>query len=222
MMIDFVALTQHCAPQVAPATMVAIVQTESSFNPYAIGVVGGRLLHQPVSVAEAVSTTHALDAGGWNYSAGLMQVNRANWRRYGIDANTAFEPCTNLAAGAAILSDCFARAGKLRPDVQGALQDSLSCYSSGDFTTGYRTGYVQRVVDNAAVRAVPSVPAVDPAVTPIPVVPLTRGVLSARDERSQVGYGVNYRAGVARARASPPSLPERPQEESADRSAVVF
>ena len=41
--VDFNALAQECAPQTAPATLAAIVRTESGFNPYAIGVVGGRL-----------------------------------------------------------------------------------------------------------------------------------------------------------------------------------
>ncbi|EPT7341098.1 hypothetical protein ACVR8P_005750 [Pseudomonas aeruginosa] len=42
-MLDFMVLAQQCAPTVAPQTMAAVVQVESSFNPYAIGVVGGRL-----------------------------------------------------------------------------------------------------------------------------------------------------------------------------------
>ncbi|HBN8308897.1 TPA: transglycosylase SLT domain-containing protein [Pseudomonas aeruginosa] len=46
-MLDFMALAQQCAPTVAPQTMAAVVQVESSFNPYAIGVVGGRLQRQP-------------------------------------------------------------------------------------------------------------------------------------------------------------------------------
>ncbi|MGP5829257.1 transglycosylase SLT domain-containing protein [Pseudomonas aeruginosa] len=48
-MLDFMVLAQQCAPTVAPQTMAAVVQVESSFNPYAIGVVGGRLQRQPKS-----------------------------------------------------------------------------------------------------------------------------------------------------------------------------
>ena len=173
---DFMLLAQQCGPDVSPATMAAIVRTESGFNPYAIGVVRGRLLRQPASIGEAIATAHALDTGGWNYSVGLAQVNRSNWPRLGLSLTNAFDPCRNLAAGAAILRECFQLARASQADVQRALRQSLSCYASGDFSTGYRTGYVQRVVDNAAARALPTVPAIVPTIVPtvppIPVVPV--------------------------------------------------
>lgn len=174
MLIDFFSLSQQCAPQIAPVTMAAVVRTESQFNPYAIGVVHGRLLRQPSNMAEAIATTHALEARGWNFSVGLAQVNRVNWFRYGVTEETAFDPCLNLAVGASILQRCFNAAhGSLAED-QVALQASLSCYASGDFATGYRTGYVQRVVSSA--QQPMSTPKISvPAVMPIPVVPLESG-----------------------------------------------
>lgn len=180
---DFIALAQQCAPQISLSTMAAIVRTESGFNPYAIGVVHGRLVRQPLSEAEAVATVHALDAGGWNFSVGLTQVNRVNWSAYGLSERSAFDPCRNLAAGAAILQGCFELARQARAhasnDSQSALRTSLSCYASGDFSTGYRTGYVQRVVNN--VRALPpaSGSVVVPSIAPIPVVPVGSNVSDA-------------------------------------------
>ncbi len=172
---DFVALAQQCAPQVSLPTIAAIVRTESGFNLYAIGVVHGRLVRQPTSEAEAVATVHALDARGWNFSVGLAQVNRANWPAYGLNEQSAFDPCRNLAAGAAILQGCFELARQARAhasnDPQSALHASLSCYASGDFSTGYRTGYVQRVVSNARVLPPASEPVVVPSIAPISVVP---------------------------------------------------
>ncbi|MBB5447818.1 type IV secretion system protein VirB1 [Paraburkholderia sp. WSM4177] len=180
--LDFTTLAQLCAPQVASITMAAIVRTESGFNPYAIGVVRGRLVRQPVSEAEAVATAHALAAGGWNFSVGLAQVNRANWPTYGLSEWSAFDPCRNLAAGAAILRGCFELARRARADtkrdLQSTLRASLSCYASGNFSTGYRTGYVQRVIDNARLPAPPSSHAVVPAIEPIPVVPVDPAVPS--------------------------------------------
>lgn len=170
--VEFTALAQQCAPQVAPATLAAIVRTESGYNPYAIGVVHGQLVRQPRSQAEAIATVQDLERRGWNYSVGLAQVNRSNFGRYGLAPETAFDACLNLAAGAAILSACYQAARGRIAQVQQALKDSLSCYASGDFVTGYRTGYVQRVVGNAAVRPIPVVPAIAPDVTPIPVVPM--------------------------------------------------
>jgi type IV secretion system protein VirB1 len=185
---DFITLLQQCAPQVSPVTMAAIVRTESGFNPYAIGVVRGRLVRQPASLAEAVATTHALAAGGWNFSVGLAQVNRANWARYGLSEQSAFDPCRNLAAGAAILQGCFELARRARTDTpsdsQSVLFASLSCYASGNFSTGYRTGYVQRVVDSAGTVARSSTAAVVPPITPFSVVPVDSG-MSTRPARSQ-------------------------------------
>lgn len=172
MPLDFMALAQQCAPQISPTTMTAVVRAESGFNPYAIGVVHGRLLRQPSSLAEAIATAHSLSVSGWRFSAGLAQVNRANWSRYGLSERTAFDPCRNLAAGAAILQGCFELARRAHADEQAALRASLSCYASGDFSTGFRSGYVQRVVNDAR-QPVPTLPVVVPAIAPIPVVPAT-------------------------------------------------
>jgi type IV secretion system protein VirB1 len=176
MPLDFIALAQQCTPQVSPVTMAAIVRTESGFNPYAIGVVNGRLVRQPASLNEAVATAHALSAAGWNFSVGLAQVNLENWYVYGLNEQSAFDPCRNLAAGAAILQGCFESARRAQTDTgansQSALRASLSCYASGNFSSGYRTGYVQRVVNNARIAALPSAPVVVPPITPIAVVPV--------------------------------------------------
>lgn len=176
MPLDFIALAQQCAPQVSPVTMAAIVRTESGFNPYAIGVVNGRLERQPASLGEAVATAHALSAAGWNFSVGLAQVNVENWYAYGLTEQRAFDPCRNLAVGAAILQGCFASARRAQidtgPNSQSALRASLSCYASGNFLTGYRTGYVQRVVNNARIAALPPVPVVVPPIVPIAVIPV--------------------------------------------------
>ncbi|MFC6142999.1 lytic transglycosylase domain-containing protein [Paraburkholderia silvatlantica] len=173
--LDFISLAQQCAPQVSLSTMAAIVRTESGFNPYAIGVVHGRLERQPTSEAEAVAIVHALEAGGWNFSVGLAQVNHANWPAYGLSERSAFDPCRNLAAGASILQGCFDLAKRARltapVDSQSALRASLSCYASGDFSVGYRTGYVQRVIGNARVMPASLISVAVPAISPIPVVP---------------------------------------------------
>ncbi|WP_153141898.1 lytic transglycosylase domain-containing protein [Paraburkholderia agricolaris] len=176
MPLDFIALAQQCAPHVSPVTMAAIVRTESGFNPYAIGVMNGRLVRQPASLNEAVATAHALSSAGWNFSVGLAQVNLENWYAYGLNERSAFDPCRNLAAGAAILQGCFESARRAQTDTgansQSALHASLSCYASGNFSRGYRTGYVQRVVNNARISALPSAPVVVPPITPIAVVPI--------------------------------------------------
>ncbi|VWB25256.1 lytic transglycosylase, catalytic [Burkholderia aenigmatica] len=225
MPLDFLSLVHDCAPQIAPATMAAIVRTESGFNPYAIGVVHGRLRRQPSNLAEAVATVRALEVGGWNFSVGLAQVNRANWLAYGLTAENAFEPCRNLAAGAAILHRCFTAAvtsGKFyaatdyQADVQAALRASLSCYASGNFTTGYQTGYVQRVVESAAVQA--SSNSSVPAIAPIPIVPIGSAV-PIRAPRYEPAVHRLLRRDRDGMNAASPVTEERHKPDS---SAVVF
>lgn len=144
----FLALAMACAPQMHPQTAHAIVSVESSFNPHAIGVVGGGLVRQPRSRAEALATIGALHAAGWNYSVGLGQINVANFARLGLTPESALDPCSNLAAMQAVLGECYDRASE-GAGQQDALRRALSCYYSGSFTTGVRHGYVRRVVDAA-------------------------------------------------------------------------
>jgi type IV secretion system protein VirB1 len=140
----FSALVMACAPLVHASTARALVAVESSFNPHAIGVVGGVLDRQPRNRAEALATATQLQVKGWNFSVGLAQINVHNFQRLGLTTATAFDPCGNLRAMQAVLGECFDRSAPDRSD-QTALRQALSCYYSGNFVTGFRHGYVQRV-----------------------------------------------------------------------------
>lgn len=119
--------------------MEHVVRVESSFNPYAIGVVGTRLARQPANLEEAVATASRLERDGYNFSLGLAQVNRHNLAAQGLSSyELAFSACPNLAAGARILADCHVRAG-------GNWDKAFSCYYSGNFSRGFRDGYVDRI-----------------------------------------------------------------------------
>jgi len=163
-------LAAQCAPDIHPATLKAVISTESSWNPFAIGIVGGKLERQPRSLAEAVATARELERKGFNFSLGLGQVNRHNLAKQGETYATVFEPCRNLKVGAAILKDCFQRAKRTTSDEQSALRAAFSCYFSGNFTRGFRAdsagqpSYVQKVVANASsqTRPVPVVPEIEP------------------------------------------------------------
>ena len=144
-MIDLAALVLSCAPLVAQDTARALIQVESSGNPFAVGVVGGVLVRQPANLPEAVATVAALQAAGWNYSVGLGQINQRNFQHYGLSPATAFEPCANLFAMQGILRECFLRASR-RAAKQTALRDAFSCYYSGNFQTGHLHGYVGKVL----------------------------------------------------------------------------
>ena len=156
---DFELLAKRCAPTVAVDTLRALVKTESDFNPYAIGVVGGSVV-QPKAFHEAMSTIAKLELSGANYSVGLAQINKKNFSKYGLDAAQALDACTNLKAASKILGACYAKAQREGARGQQALHDALSCYYSGNFKTGYDHGYVNKVRTSAGLQAqVPSITA---------------------------------------------------------------
>ena len=129
-----------CAIAVPLEQMSAIVRTESSAHPFAIGVVGGRLSRQPQSLVEAVTTVKLLRKGNSNYSVGMAQVNQVNFSASQLHEGNMFDPCTNLHAGSRILAACHARYGNW--------PKAYSCYYSGNPVTGYRHGYVGKVLQN--------------------------------------------------------------------------
>lgn len=160
---DFGDLAKRCAPEVSEDTLRALVRTESSFNPYAIGIVGGGS-RQPKAFHEAMAIIAQLELEGKNYSVGLAQINKKNFSKLGINASGALDACTNLKAASKILSDCYQRAQNRSGS--NSLHDALSCYYSGNFQTGYRHGYVDKVRANAGINVkVQTVPSIREAET---------------------------------------------------------
>lgn len=144
-------LAAQCAPSVAPATIAAIVQTESQGNELAVGVNGlGRSVPQPTSVARAIEVARFYVAKGYSVDLGLGQINSRNMKALGLTWDTVFEPCTNIAAAGAVISGNYrsVREG-LHP--QRALRIALSMYNTGSQSRGFSNGYVGRVVGNAGV-----------------------------------------------------------------------
>ncbi|HEV7122914.1 MAG TPA: transglycosylase SLT domain-containing protein [Rhodanobacter sp.] len=151
---------------VPPEVMQHIVQVESGANPFAIGVVDGRLARQPRTMDEALATARMLESKGYNFSVGIAQVNRANLGRYGLDSyRKAFKTCDNLAAGAQILAGCYGNA-------HGDWGKAFSCYYSGNFTSGFRDGYVQKVYASINREAGRSGATPSPASSDSPAIPL--------------------------------------------------
>lgn len=138
-MLSAIEMAQCPNLEVPIQVMRHVVEVESSFNPYAIGVVGGALVRQPENLAEAVATAKDLERRGYNFSVGLAQVNRHNLVKYGLSSyEQAFSVCSNLRAGTRILAECHSRAS-------GDWGKAFSCYYSGNFSTGYQDGYVDKV-----------------------------------------------------------------------------
>jgi type IV secretion system protein VirB1 len=185
-LLQMSALVHTCAPEIAPETMLAVVQVESGGNPLAIGVVGARLKTPPTTPEEALLVAQQLEGLGKNFDVGIAQLNQKYLAKLGLTYELAFDPCENLKAASKVLKDCYQKAKKRSAFVeeQTALSDALSCYNSGNFTRGYKPGpngepsYVEQVraaVQPLAPYAVPSLtlpfetPPFVPFTLPVPV-----------------------------------------------------
>lgn len=145
-----VSLALQCAPSVAPETVVAIVRTESRGHVFALNVNGGRQPRRQDSAAAAAATAKRYVAVGYSVDLGLGQINSRNMRWLGLTWETVFDPCTNIAALGRILTQNYnsVKAGR---DPQSALRIALSMYNTGSQSSGFRNGYVAKVVSNAGI-----------------------------------------------------------------------
>ena len=149
--LDAALFIQQCAPTVAPQTMQSIVKVESAFKPFVIGstVRLGKnvylLKRQPHDKSEAVVWANWLMQNGYRFDAGPAQVNSVNFARFGLSAESAFDPCLNIAVGGAILTQEYRRAAKQMGEGAGALNAAISSYNSGSFERGITNGYVRKV-----------------------------------------------------------------------------
>lgn len=158
-LVEFAVLAAMCAPNIHPTTLSAVVTHESRGNPYAIGINGGhKLPRQPRTLDEAVATADQLLRDGYNFDAGLGQINSKNFDWLGLSTRDLFDPCKNLKAAQTVLADCYSRAVPRYGEGQAALQAALSCYNTGNFARGFSNGYVMKVAANVGV----TVPALAP------------------------------------------------------------
>ena len=164
---SFAALAERCAPWVHPATLNAVVRHESRGNPFAIGVNGGRLERQPTSKSEAVATARWLQANGYDFDAGLGQINVRNLKRLNMTVEEVFEPCPNLRASGLILANCYERASRKSGKGAMALQAALSCYNTNDLRRGLSNGYVGKVLGGVGLK-LPAIPLPLPVAAPAP------------------------------------------------------
>jgi type IV secretion system protein VirB1 len=113
-----------------------------------------------------------------------------------------------MQAGSRILADCYSRSG-------GDWGKSFSCYYSGNFVTGYRHGYVQKIY--ASMHGTTPAAAVD-ATTPIPVVsrPSRRSVSITR----YPVYAAPVQPGMQRVIAT--TEPPKPMQDPAPAGPVIL
>ncbi len=148
----FLAIAMQCAASIHPSTAFDVARV--GFNPYAIAEIVPKagpsfgdqhiISHLPASRGDAEHILRRLSAQDRRYSVGLMQITSTNFRHYGVSATELLDPCTNLSVFEHILRDCYRRGGTLKR--------ALSCYYSGNFSTGQQpetafsgTSYIQRI-----------------------------------------------------------------------------
>ena len=140
-------LLDQCAPAVGPRTMSSIVAVESSGNALAIHDNDDGRSYRPASREAAVALASSLIARGHAVDLGLAQINSANVARLGLTVREAFDPCTNVRAGAQILAADYARASARYGPGQLALRRAIGAYNTGQLTAG--DGYISAVVGAA-------------------------------------------------------------------------
>ena len=142
------ALCLQCAPQIHPATTVAIIKTESGGNPYAIGDNTTHKSYWPRSKDEAANIAYKLLSQGHSIDMGLMQVNSTHLRSMHLNYYDLFDSCTNIHAGGEILSDFYRQHDRPGQSPSTTLIKALSAYNTGSPYKGERNGYVSRIFRN--------------------------------------------------------------------------
>lgn len=186
----FPELARRCAPSVNLVTLASVVRTESNFDPLAIHVNSkSRLPRQPLTRKEAIETAEWLSRHKMNFDAGLGQINSANFKRLGLSIHDIFNPCRNISGAATILEGCYRRAVRGQGRGQMALESALSCYNTGDFSRGFRNGYVSKVSENAILP----VPALLPGRgTQLPVESGERSAARAEGNKAGIANRANH------------------------------
>ena len=179
------ALLRQCAPEVAPVTMAAVVQTESGGWPWTInvnGLPGGsmRFNDQQAAVTAAVRYIRM----GYKVDLGIAQVDSENLPWLGLSVQQIFNPCSNLQAAQRILVGAYHQAGASGTQ---SLYGAFQAYNSGN-TSG--DGRYAKVVYRQAGVEIPAIPG---------------GQLAPWATR-QVGGGV----GMGKERSGDESVPVRP------------
>lgn len=146
------SLATQCAPGIAPESLLPLSHVESSWNTLAIGINHGPVVH-PRTFGDAVMIARRYINAGYSVDLGIAQINSHNLHRLNMSIEDTFEPCRNFQAAERLLTENFARASQSYTGIE-AINRTFSLYNSGNYTTGYRNNYVNKIW-RAAARIVP-------------------------------------------------------------------
>jgi type IV secretion system protein VirB1 len=158
-------LAQQCAAEVATEAVVPLVVTESGGDDLSINVNRGPRVRAG-SVTEGAALVRRYMAQGYTVDVGLAQINSANFARFGVTVEQAFDPCTNLRLASSVLQEGYGLASRHYTGLD-AISATYSLYNTGTLTRGFRNGYVGRVWSAASgignIQSAPPVPGAPPA-----------------------------------------------------------
>lgn len=138
-----IELLLACAPAVDPVTMSAIVKQESGGHPWSINDNHGKKSYRLKSKDEAVLKATELISAGHSIDMGLAQINSKNLRWLGLSVAQVFDPCTNISAGAKVLTHGYQKTG--------SLPAALSMYNTGKPNSPRGQEYARQVLRHAGV-----------------------------------------------------------------------
>ena len=140
----------QCAPSVPGELMRSLVNRESNFKQFAIGMDAKQgYVKQPQNLQEAVQTIGELKKAGRSFSIGLGQIHISNIERYNLSWEQAFDPCVNLHTSELILWQFYNQALNKGYSGSGALFAMLRGYNSGDVEGAVSNEYASAILRNA-------------------------------------------------------------------------
>ena len=145
---NFIAMASRCAPGIVPQTLRAVALTESGLDPWALHDNTAGISEKPETFGAALVDARKWVGEGHSVDIGLMQVNSANLSALNMTVQTALDPCTSMAGGAAVLRAAYG-GGDTPADQQVALLMALSRYNTGSPLRGIMNGYARTVMAQA-------------------------------------------------------------------------
>jgi len=194
-------LSQHCAPGIAIEALVPQLKVESHFDPLAIGINHGPVVHAR-TLPEAVGIATRYIQAGYSVDLGIAQINSRNLRRLGLSVEQAFDPCRSLQAASVVLTENWTNVSATRTGAD-AISTTWSVYNSGSTSRGFRNGYVDKVWTAAS-----------------DLVPQMRVMLAANDGGTPPPLSAGQAGGAPEVAAAPP--PPRWFYGTANADALVF
>lgn len=145
-----------CAPALDQRLVTALIKQESGFNQFAIGLDSKhkvRLSRQPKTAQEAVQTATELEQKGYSFSVGLTQIHISNIKKWGLNWDQAFTPCTSLQISESIFLSFYKIAQAAGYREQNAVYAALRGYNSGSVNAQVSNGYASAILTSATQSA---------------------------------------------------------------------